>query len=269
MKLPIAVIFGLALLLILVACGPGESVPTNTPEPPPPTVPPPTSTQVPEPTSTPVPPTPTPSPTPFPAFRDDFTQLAEPGWIWMNEDTFTWNMSEKPGFLRVYLSDKGELDQVENILLRNAPEGDFEVTTRVLFTPYSNFQFAGLLIYQDDEHGLKFGRAMCYLPGSQGTCVGNGLYYDNLNVDEGVWSDEGFRGDNFATSTVINSEAYLRMVREGRTYTAFYSDDGINWQAIGRHESDLLPFYVGLIASQAYEQPAMADFDYFTLEALP
>jgi beta-xylosidase len=88
-------------------------------------------------------------------------------------------------------------------------------------------------------------------------------------MDEGVRTDEGWRADNYATSTANKSEAYLRIVREGRTYTAFYSDDGINWQAIGRHESDLFPFYVGLIASQAYEQPAIADFDYFTLEALP
>jgi beta-xylosidase len=255
-----------AVGLALAACTAETPVPsTSTPIPPSSTPVPPTSTPVP-PTSTPVPPTPT--PTPFPAFRDDFTQLVEPGWIWMNEDTFKWNMSVKPGFLRIYLSDKGELDQVENILLRDAPEGDFEVTTRVLFTPYSNFQSAGLLIYQDDEHALKFGRAMCYLPGLP-HCVGNGLYYDNAVMDEGVRTDEGWRADNYATSTVNKSEAYLRIVREGKTYTAFYSDDGIDWQTIGRHESDLVPFYVGLIASQAYEQPATADFDYFTLEALP
>ena len=110
---------------------------------------------------------------------------------------------------------------------------------------------------------------MCYLPSVPGLCVGNGLYYDNQVVDEGVRSDEGFRADNFATSTLAKSEAYLRIVREGMTYTAFYSDDGVNWQAIGRHVSDLVPSYVGLIASQGYEQPATADFDYFTLEAIP
>lgn len=269
MNIRVTIVVGFALLMIITACSPSEIIPTNTPEPPSPTSPPPTSTQVPAPTSTPVTPLPTPTPTPFPPFRDEFSQLLEPGWIWLNEDTFTWNMSEKPGFLRIDLSNKGTLDQPENILLRNAPEGDFEISTRVLFTPYSNFQFAGLLVYQDDEHALQYGRAMCYLPGSQFTCVGNGLYYDNLNVDEGEWSDEGFRDDHFATSTVIKSEAYLRIVREGRTYTAFYSDDGMNWQTIGRHESDLFPFYVGLIASQAYEHPAYADFDYFTLEALP
>jgi beta-xylosidase len=146
----------LALGFALAACAAETPAPTATPVPPTVTPVPPTATPIP-PTSTPtpMPPTSTPTSTPFPAFRDDFAQLAEPGWTWMNEDTFKWNMSEKPGFLRIYLSDKGELDQAENILLRHAPEGDFEVTTRVLFTPYSNFQFAGLLIYQDDEHVIS------------------------------------------------------------------------------------------------------------------
>lgn len=263
-------LFLLVALLLVTACATTQPAPTSTPLPPtepPPTEPPPTSTQVPEPTSTPLPPTPIPSPTPFPPFRDEFSQLLEPGWIWLNEDRFTWNMSEKPGFLRINLSNKGLLDQPENILLRNAPVGDFEITTRVLFTPYSNFQFAGLLVYQDEEHALQYGRAMCYLPSIPGNCVGNGLYYDHIDVDRG--DEWGSLGDNFPTSTVKTSEAYLRIVREGRTYTAFYSDDGANWQTIGRHESDVFPFYVGLIASQAYEQPANADFDYFTLEALP
>ena len=257
-----------ALLIFISACTSSESVPTATQLPPFPTSPPPTSTKVPTPKPTPVPPTSTPTSTPLPPFRDDFTQLLEPGWIWLNEDRFKWNMSEIPGFLRIYLSDEG-LGQAENVLLRNAPEGNFEITTRVLFTPYSNFQFAGLVIYQDDGHALQFGRAMCYLPSIPGNCVGNGLYYDNIDVDEGVEGEGYSVGDNFTTSTVKKGEAYLRIIREGRTYTAFYSDDGTNWQTIGRHESDLFPSYVGLIASQAYEQPAKADFDFFTLEAMP
>ena len=236
MNLRVTIVVAIAFLVAIAACSPSESVPTVTPEPPSPTSPPPTSTQVPTSTPTIVPPTST--PTPFPAFRDDFTQLPELGWKWVNEDTFAWNLSEKPGFLRIYLSDKGELDQVENIFLRNAPEGDFEVTTRVLFTPYSNFQFAGLLIYQDDEHSIKFGRAMCYLPGAP-NCVGNGLYYDNLVMDEGVRTDEGYRADNYATSTVEKSEAYLRIVREGRTYTHFIATT----ELIGKQLDAMSPTY--------------------------
>ncbi|UCF60324.1 MAG: hypothetical protein JSV37_11230 [Anaerolineaceae bacterium] len=275
----------LALLLlsgIIAACGPSQDeldaqateiaanifatqtaeAPTSTPTSSPTSTP--TSTHTLTPTYTQ---TPTPTLTPFPSFRDDFAKVLAPGWIWMNEDMFTWNTSEKPGFLRIYLSDKGLVDGAENTLLRNAPEGDFEITTRVLFTPYSNYQFAGLLVYQDTGHFLQFGRAMCYVPDIPGRCVGNGLYFDQIDIDMG--GELGFVGDNFSTRTAKESEAYLRIVREGRTYTAFYSEDGINWQPIGRHESDLFPFYVGLIASQAYGYPAIADFDYFTLETLP
>jgi regulation of enolase protein 1 (concanavalin A-like superfamily) len=167
------------------------------------------------------------------------------------------------------LDSHGPFEEVENILLRHAPEGNFEITTRVLFTPYSNFQSAGLIVYQDDNAALFFRRAMCYLPSVPGLCVGNGLYFDNYNKDEGTPEMYYQIGPNFATQTINPDEVLLRLTREGRVYTAYYSSDGENWITVGRHEANLFPFYVGLIASGALEHPAEADFDYFTLEILP
>jgi hypothetical protein len=160
-------------------------------------------------------------------------------------------------------------EEVENILLRQAPLANFEITTRVLFTPYSNFQGAGLIVYQDDNAALFFRRAMCYLPQVPDVCVGNGLYFDNYNKDEGVPESGYSIGPNFPTQTSNPSEAYLRLTRQGRDYTAYFSEDGETWIEIGKHEADLFPSYVGLVASGAFELPAEADFDYFTLEELP
>lgn len=209
------------------------------------------------------------TPTSFTPFRDDFSQLLEPGWIWARESRFDWNLVEKPGFLRINLDDNEDFAEVENILLRHAPEGNFEIKTRVVFTPYSNFQGAGLIVYQDDNAALFFRRAMCYLPSLPGVCVGNGLYFDHYSREAGV-PEAGYSiGPNFAMQTVNPSEVYLRLTREGRVYTAYYSEDGETWITVGRHESDLFPFYVGLIATGAFEHPAEADFDFFTLEQLP
>jgi len=61
----------------------------------------------------------------------------------------------------------------------------------------------------------------------------------------------------------------LRLRREGTTYTGYYSEDGANWTVIGQHTSNLTPFRVGLIAAQANEAETTADFDYFTIVALP
>jgi hypothetical protein len=91
-----------------------------------------------------------------------------------------------------------------NLLWREAPPGNFEMATLVRFTPTSNFQFAGLLIYQDDSNALAFGRAYCSTPD---VCVGNGIYFDSVQFGE--------YGQNYATATANPAQAYLRLRREG------------------------------------------------------
>jgi hypothetical protein len=75
--------------------------------------------------------------------------------------------------------------------VRDAPEGSFEIETYLVFDPRSNYQIAGILVYQDDKNAVQFGRAYCDNP--QG-CVGNGLYYDSFQ-------NGGFAGGNFAINT--------------------------------------------------------------------
>ena len=265
MRIRVPIVVGVACLMFIAACSPTESLPTHTTEPPSPTSPPPPSTQVPEPSSTPVPPTPAPSPTLFPPFRDDFNQLLEDGWRWEHESRFGWDLHRKPGFLRVEV----ELD-TNQVLLRHAPEGDFEISTRVLFTPFSNFQSAGLIIFQDDGHYLSFHRGMCdYIEIVPEACQANAIYFNHIDHDVGV-PEEGYSiGPQYPTRTIETSEAFLRLSREGRTYTGDFSDDGVNWITIGKHDSDLFPFYVGIHTFGAVTYLANADFDYFTLEALP
>lgn len=244
-------------------------VPTETPTPKPTDTPEPTDTPTSEPTHTPVP-TDTPVPVPSTAtptaespilFRDDFDGVLAAGWGWVREDPTHWNLSDVPGSLRIILQPGGiggfARAPANNLLFRKAPEGNFEIATLVRFTPTSNFQFAGLLIYQDDSNALAFGRAYCNSPD---VCVGNGIYFDSAQFGE--------YGENYATATANQAQAYLRLRREGSTYTGYYSEDGTNWTTIGQHTNNLTPLQVGLIAAQAYEAETTADFDYFSIEAL-
>jgi beta-xylosidase len=241
-------------------------VPTATPEPTDTPAPEPTDTPIPEPTDTPVPtdtpipepPTATPAAGPAILFRDDFEGVLAIGWGWVREDPTHWNLTDVSGSVRIILQPGG-LNTANNLLLREAPAGNFEMATLVRFTPTSNFQFAGLLIYQDDSNAIQFGRAFCNAPD---VCVGNGIYFDNIQHGE-------FSGSNYATATANPSQAYLRLRREGTTYTGYHSEDGTNWTVIGQHTSNLTPLRVGLIAAQASEAEITADFDYFTIEALP
>jgi cytochrome c len=146
----------------------------------------------------------------------------------------------------------------DNILVQNAPLGDYEIETRVLFTPTQNFQLAGLTVQQDDNNKLILGRDFCDagLP----VCVGNGIYFDYLEGGT-------FTGSNFAMTTLATGVAYLKLIRHFNEYTGYVSTDGANWTLVGTHTAAITPTMIGLRTSNqvagAAEIPA--DFDYFSL----
>lgn len=263
MKLQIAVL--ILVTILLSACGspPPQEIapapttasplPSDTPLPPPPT-----DTQLP-PTETPLPPTHTISPF---LFRDDFEGALGEGWQWLGEDPARWNLTQAPGSLRIILQASNINDgEPKNFLVRTAPSGNFELVTLLRFTPSSNFQFAGLLIYQSQGNAMQFGRAFANCPDP--ACKDNAIYFDIVEAGAGG-------KPNYSTTVASPGQAFLRLRRTGTLYTGYYSEDGSNWIEIGMHDSNVIsPLYVGLIGSQAYQAETSADFDYFTIEALP
>jgi len=244
--------------LVLAACGaPATPEPTQT------------STPRPTPTETPVPPsaTPEPSPTPEPTptpdpllFRDDFEGQLGEGWQWVREDDRYWSLTSSPGWLEI-MARSGNVNDgnIKNLLLRPAPQGDFELETTLRFRPTGNFQIAGLLIYQSADQHVQFGRAFCNAP----QCTGDGFYLDLI-------TDGNFSPENFATDAPETDTVQLRLRREGETYTGYISVDGVQWILIGVHRSDMVPIFVGLVAGQAVgSTPKPAQFDYFLINALP
>jgi regulation of enolase protein 1 (concanavalin A-like superfamily) len=215
-----------------------------------------------EPIYTPVPEVPTTVPTDVPSilFRDDFNNELAEGWNILREVPTHWSLKDKPGSYRVTLQP-GTVDGFipelpTNVLLREAPSGDFEIATLVHFTPTSNYQFAGLFIYQDDQNVVQLGRSFC---DRADACVGNGIYFDSI----------GEVMESIGKVTTNPSIAYLRLRREGTTYTGYYSEDGFYWTIIVQHTSKIQPRQVGLMAGQALEVVTIADFEYFTIETLP
>ena len=202
-----------------------------------------------------------------PVWRDEFNPGdLDPAWYWVNENPDGWSLTEQTGFLRINSSPYPTGG--ENLLLRTGAEGNFTIATHVLFEPTANWQFAGLVIYQDESNYVQFGRSFCDLPELPEVCPfpGNGIYFDNVENNE--WG----RG-NFATQMTEIDEAYLRLEVKGRKVTAFYSGDGQAWQKIGQHQ---LPpqfkiYGVGLTASQDYYsgQNPPAYFDYFSFTGNP
>ena len=194
-------------------------------------------------------------------FQDEFDGSLASGWNWISEDPDRWSLTESPGFLRLYtLSANINDGRPKNLLVRPAPGGNFDLETLVNFTPTSNFQFAGLLIYQEQGYAIQLGRAFanCPIPNA---CLGNAIYFDSYQNFEDL-------STNFATLVSDQSKAYLRIRFQGNQATGYYSDDGSIWSIIGTHQIEFSPTQVGVLASQGYEEQVPADFDYFTIKAV-
>lgn len=83
-------------------------------------------------------------------------------------------------------------------MLREAPEGDFEISTLLRFSPQANYQFAGLVVFQDKGNALQFGRGYCNSPE---VCLGDGLYFDSwqngaaseTNFPVKIWGEQVYQ----------------------------------------------------------------------------
>lgn len=191
------------------------------------------------------------------SWMDDFSSTSlDNRWSWIREDPSYWSLTSRSGFLR--LTTQQAYSEINNLLVQDAPLNDYEIQTRLMFTPTENFQIAGLLVYQDDNNFLTLGRAFCdaSIPG----CVGNGIYFDHKE-------DGDLIGSNYAMTTAVPGEAYLKLVRHGMDYTGYVSADGNQWTLVGVHTVTINPTKVGLRVSNQItgDSEIAADFDFFGL----
>ena len=191
-------------------------------------------------------------------FRDDFDAMLSAGWQWLNEDPDNWSLSAVPGALQVNVDGGHVSDEtIRNLLLRQAPTGNFQIETKITFKPTANFQFAGLIVYESPPNLIQAGRAFCDLPD---VCVGEGLYVDYYN-------NGNFVTPNFAAA-YTDSDTYLRLVRQGDTYTFQSSSNGSVWILRGGTVSTMNPLQIGLVAGQNTVDFVPALFDYFEVRIL-
>jgi beta-xylosidase len=220
----------------------------------------PTIVIAPSPTSTEIPPTISPLPTADPnAFRDDFNEYLDPQWIWVREDPQDWSLANVPGALQINVS-RGYIPAHTNtnILLRPTPAGNFQIETQITFKPTDNFQFAGLIIYENDSNFIQAGREYCNAVG----CIGEGLYMDYYRKGAVV-------KPNFGPAYNEIDPILLRLSRRGDSYTFETSTDGKTWFFIGSQVSDMNPLQIGLTTGQRLRgNNLFATFDYFEVHSL-
>ena len=122
-------------------------------------------------------------PAPVPVIHD-FDDALESGWTWINEDPTHWSLTEVPGSLRIVLQEgsiSDDLQNAQNVLVRDAPAGHFDIMAEVAFSPASDSQNATIFIQMDDNRLVSLSRGYCQEKGDP-SCVGSGVYFDGSDL---------------------------------------------------------------------------------------
>lgn len=251
--------------LAVVACGelipvpqPTQIPPTATPEPPTAAEEAPASTAV-IPSATEAGPAPA-AATETPVgqiFRDDFNGRLGPGWTWENEDPRTW-MITPDGWLQIIGGDQSLLHDgtQRNLLWRDLPSGDFQVTVHLKAAPTADFQQATLYFYEDPSNYMAINRGYC----SPCATGGNGVYMEyKIGGGQGSYN-----------AAVTATDLYLRLASQAGVLSGYYALSPDDWTRLGRFGDYFAFKRVGLGVSNVDSRGVNADlvgqFDYFEID---
>lgn len=200
--------------------------------------------------------------TPLPSsYVDEFnTPNLDSIWYWINEDPSHWSLVSQPGWLQIF-TQAGEIWQgnninISNILLRNlsySPSSNFEIITKLAFTPTTNWQSAGLVIYNnDDDYATLF----------------YGYHTDFGGKNVRFQSEEGGTGQQTGVALSASpSIIYLKITKTNNSYAGYFSIDNFTWTKVGEYINQMNALSVGIITNNGtgITQAAQATFDYFQL----
>jgi beta-xylosidase len=169
-------------------------------------------------------------------FRDDFKGALDSSWQWTRENNKNWSLTSNAGWLEI-MAGPGSVGagDVENLLMRQVPAGNFELETSLKFKPTGNNQFAGLIIYESTKSYVQFGRGFCDAP----KCTGDGYYLDLVSGGNST-------PENSTAKAPESDTVALRLQRQGNLFTAFVSENGAEWKVISTNNNSLLPSLLAL-----------------------
>ena len=177
-------------------------------------------------------------------------------WSWVREDPALWSLED--GAL-VLTAGKGDIAQAgndaPNVLLQEA-NTDWTVDTRMrcFSAPAAPAQNAGLVAYESDDNFVKFVYAATFnfrrQPGA-GPAAGQLQLLVEENGQQKSLASLSLDGIVGADNLL-----YLRLVKQGDSYTAWYSVDGRKYEKMGTAQAVLKDVRAGVLACEG-AMPAM------------
>ena len=173
-------------------------------------------------------------------------------WHWVREDADAWTVSGTDGL--VLTAGKGDVtlanNSATNILLQQA-NSDWTVETKMhcLTAPAPPAQNAGLIAYQCDDNFVKFVRTATFNFRRQGDAGAPSPGQLQLVVEENGQQKSAV---NLPLDGVAMKDdvLWLRLDKQGDTYTAWYSVDGKKFEKMGTAQAVLKDVQAGVIACE-------------------
>ncbi|MBO0995839.1 PA14 domain-containing protein [Bacillus sp. SD088] len=188
------------------------------------------------------------------------SEILADGWSIFRENEKKWSLTDVPGKLRIKTS-KGdsyqETNNLVNLFLRGAPQGDFEITTKVTAPIRNNHQQAGLYIWEDEDNYVRLGHVW------DTTVAPSGYSIETAKEEKGKYSKASNMVSHPKTDTM-----YLKLKKIGNQITSYYWDGNVWIQAADPLTVTLENIQVGFYGTSTNAGDINADFDYFTVQSI-
>ena len=178
-------------------------------------------------------------------FMDDFDSLAlDARWFWKNEDSANWQMGDGAMTITTQRGDFRNTDlSAKNILLTNAPEGDWTIETKIDLsrTPGRNLEKAGIIVYWNDTNffTLTWGKRAAtssYAAGLYGLEFARQIGTNRVSSSTHSLADVSIRAAGPEQRLI-----WLRMEKRENNYIAFFSNNGKDWKPFRLDANNLRP----------------------------
>lgn len=142
------------------------------------------------------------------------TVILESGWSWVRESQGNWAIESNDANVMKLMTEEGSWrgSKPKNIVLRSpgSNTSDFSIATKLEFDASRNFEWAGLIVYQDDGNAITLGRS----------AVGQIRF---SQIKGGAQTDKNYADPD------ISKDIYLKIEKAGTSYKGYYSSDGLTW----------------------------------------
>lgn len=211
-------------------------------------------------------------------FDDEFNATSlNTRWTWFNEDPDLWSLTESPGSLRI-IGIGGDMaancNNPGNLLTQSAPNGDFEITTKIWIEPSANYEQAGLILFSstDGQQDLDNYVKMSVTWNS----------WDGGTNAHFAWEQSGVLDWMQPMFNISQTQpAYLKLTKQGNEYSGYYSTDGEVWirtgfttlttitnPRIGVYSLTGIAAATPPVSCALQPSSVIADFDYFRVSTL-